>query len=118
MFVSCSPKEAEYLFKKDIIFSRKILGNQGEDLDITPKDVADILTGIATGVATGKIKPTTVGAIAKGLLGMVEVTNLYNQYPDSPAGYFEWKDKADAMWDKIGSMADKCDKEILRRLGY
>ena len=116
--VSCSPKEAEYLFKKDIIFSRKIIGSQGEDLDITPKDVADILTGIATGVATGKIKPTTVGAIAKGLLGMVEVTNLYNQYPDSPAGYFEWKDKADAMWDKIGSMADKCDKEVLRRLGY
>ena len=115
--VSCSPKEAEYLFKKDIIFSRKIIGSQGEDLDITPKDVADILTGIATGVATGKIKPTTVGAIAKGLLGMVEVTNLYNQYPDSPAGYFEWKDKADAMWDKIGSMADKCDKEVLRRLG-
>lgn len=116
--VSLSPKEAEYLFKKDIIFSRKILGNQGEDLDISPKDVADILTGIASGIATGKIKPASVGAIAKGLLGMAEVTALYGQYPDSPAGYFEWKEKADALWDKIGSMADKCDKEILRRLGY
>jgi flavin-dependent dehydrogenase len=116
--VSLSPKEAEYLFKKDIIFSRKILGNQGEDLDLSAKDIADILSGIASGIATGKIKPTTVGAIAKGLLGMAEVTSLYGEYPDSPAGYFEWKEKADALWDKIGSMADKCDKEILRRLGY
>lgn len=116
--VSLSPKEAEYLFKKDIIFSRKILGNQGEDLDISPKDVADIVTGISAGIVTGQIKPASVGAIAKGLLGMAEVTALYGQYPDSPAGYFEWKEKADALWDKIGSMADKCDKEILRRLGY
>lgn len=116
--VSCSPAEAEYLFKKDIIFSRKIIGNQGEDLDISAKDVADILTGISAGIITGKIKPSTVGTIAKGLIQMLEVTKLYEEYPDSPSGYFAWKEKADALWKKIGSMADTCDKDILRRLGY
>jgi len=116
--VSCSPEEAEYLFKKDIIFSRKILGNQGEDLDLSGKDIADIVAGIATGVVTGKIKPATVGAIAKGLLGMLEVTKLYEAYPAAADGYFEWKAKADALWNKIGSMADKCDEDILRKLGY
>ena len=116
--VSCHPKEAEYLFKKDIIFSRKILGNQGDDLDISPADVAAILSGVATGVATGKLKPSTVAAIAKGLAQMLEVTTLYGQYPETADGYFEWKNKADALWDKIGSMADKCDKDILRKLGY
>lgn len=116
--VCCSPKEAEYLFKKDIIFSRKILGAQGEDLDITGKDVADIITGISAGIATGKIKPSTVGAIVKGLMGMLEVTKLYEAYPSTPDGYFDWKEKADALWEKIGSMADRCDKDILRKLGY
>ena len=116
--VSCKPEEAEYLFKKDIIFSRKILGGQGADLEITPKDVADILAGIATGIITRKISPATVAGIAKGLIEMVEVTKLYEAYPQTADGYFEWKAKADALWEKIGSMADKCDKDILARLGY
>lgn len=116
--VTCSPKEAEYLFKKDVIFSQKILGNQGADLDLGGKDIADIVAGIASGVATGKIKPTTVAAIVKGLLQSGEVTKLYGEYPSTPDGYFEWKEKADALWEKIGSMADKCDKDVLRKLGY
>ena len=64
------------------------------------------------------MKPATIGAIAKGLMGMLDVTKLYEQYPATPEGYFDWKAKADAMWAKIGSMADKCDKDILKRLGY
>lgn len=116
--VSCSPKEAEYLFKKDVIFSRKIIGNQGEDLELNGKDIADIITGISAGIATGQIKPSTVATIAKGLLQSGEITKLYGEYPSTPADYFAWKEKADALWEKIGSMADKCDKDILRRLGY
>lgn len=116
--VSLNPEEAEYLFKKDIIFSRKILSNQGEDLELSAKDIADIVTGITSGVITGQIKPASVGAIVKGLLGMLDVTKLYEAYPDTADGYFEWKAKADALWSKIGSMADKCDKDVLRRLGY
>lgn len=116
--VCCSPKEAEYLFRKDVIFSRKILGNQGEDLDLNGKDIADIIAGIGAGIATGKIKPSTVARIATGLLQSGEVTKLYGEYPETAAGYFEWKEKADALWDKIGSMADRCDKDILRKLGY
>ncbi len=116
--VTCSPEEAEYLFRKDIIFSQKILGNQGEDLDLSGKDIADIVAGIGAGVALGKIKPTTVASIVKGLLQSGEVTKLYGEYPETADGYFDWKEKADALWEKIGSMADKCDKTLLRKLGY
>ncbi len=116
--VSLNPEEAEYLFRKDIIFSRKILGGQGEDLDLSAKDIADIVTGITSGIITRQIKPASVGAIVKGLMGMLEVTKLYEAYPATADGYFEWKAKADELWNKIGSMADKCDKDILRKLGY
>lgn len=116
--VTCSPEEAEYLFKKDIIFSRKILGGMGQDLTFTAKDISDIVTGISSGIVTGKIKPATIAKIVKGILQSGEVTKLYGEYPATADGYFAWKEKADALWEKIGSMADRCDERILRKLGY
>ncbi len=115
--VSMSYDEAEYMFKKDIIFSTKILGGGGEDLDLTPADIAQLLTGIAAGVAKGKIKTSTVKNIVKGLLNSMEVTNLYKEYPETAEGYWKWKEKADALWEKIGPMTDICDQEVVRRLG-
>lgn len=115
--VSTSYDEAEYMFKNDIIFNEKILGSGGEDLQISPADIAKIVSGIATGVLTGKIKASTVKKIVTGLLQSGEITKLYEQYPETPAGYWEWKKKADALWEKIGPMSDICDPAILKRLG-
>ncbi len=115
--VSTSYDEAEYMFKNDIIFNEKILGSGGEDLQIGPADIAKIVSGIAAGVVTGKIKASTVKKIVTGLLQSGEITKLYEQYPETPAGYWEWKKKADALWEKIGPMSDICDPAILKRLG-
>ncbi len=115
--VSTSYDEAEYMFKNDIIFNEKILGSGGEDLQIGPADIAKIVSGIATGVITGKIKVSTVKKIVTGLLQSGEITKLYEQYPETPAGYWDWKKKADALWEKIGPMSDICDPAILKRLG-
>ncbi len=116
--VKCGYDESEYLFKNDIIFSRKIIGGQGNDISINAKDISDMLKGISLGIAAGKVKPSSIAAIVKGLVQSAQVSKLYGEYPETPDGYFEWKDKADALWDKIGSMADSCDKAILRKLGY
>lgn len=115
--VQTSFDEAEYMFKKDLIFSTKILGGGGEDLQLGVADIAKIFSGIATAVATGKIKASTVKKIITGLLQSTEVTNLYKQYPETSEGYWKWKEKADALWEKIGPMSDICDQEVLKRLG-
>ena len=115
--VNFSYDEAEYLFKNDVIFSQKILGGMGQELELSPKDIAKIVGGILAGVATGKLKMANVKKTLTGLMQSGEVGKLYDEYPDSPAGYFTWKAKADALWAKIGKMADTCDPEILRKIG-
>lgn len=115
--VSPSYEEAEYMFKKDIIFSEKILGGGGADLDLTPADIAKLVGGMAAGVAKGKIRASVVKKIVTGLLQSMEITKLYEEYPDSPEGYWAWKEKADALWEKVGPMSDICDGAILKRLG-
>ena len=115
--ISFGYDEAEYLFKNDVLFSQKILGGMGQELDLGPKDIAKIVSGILAGVTTGKLKMSNVKKVINGLMQNIEVAKLYDEYPDSPAGYFAWKEKADVLWDKIGKAADTCDPEILRKLG-
>ena len=115
--IGFSYEEAEYMFKNDIIFSQKILGGMGQELDLGPKDIAKIVSGLLAGVATGKLKIDNVKKLVKGLLHSGEIAALYDDYPDSPAGYFAWKGKADSLWKKVGMVADTCDPEILRKIG-
>lgn len=115
--VSTSYDEAEYMFKNDIIFSEKILGGGGEDINIGPADIAKIVGGMVKGIATGKIKASTVKKIVNGLLLSGEITKHYEQYPETPEGYWAWKEKADAIWEKVGPMSDICDPAIVKRLG-
>lgn len=115
--VSPSYDEAEYLFKHDVIFSQKILGGQGGDLNLTPADIAKMVSFIGAGVVSGKLKASSVKKIIKGLMQMIDLGKIYDEYPETPAGYFEWKKKADAKWAEIGKMADTCDEKVLAKLG-
>ncbi len=115
--VSPNFDEAEYMFKKDLIFSTKILGSGGEDMDLSAGDILKLVFGISAAVITGKIRFSVVKKIVKGLLQSMKVTKLYKEFPETPDGYWEWKKKADALWEEIGSFAKICDPEILERLG-
>lgn len=109
--------EAEFLFRNDVIFSEKILGGMGEDLNLSAGDIAKMVSTLLGGIATKKIRPSTIKAIVEGLLQSGKVTALYDEYPDSPEGFPEWKKKADALWKSLPKMSDTADKAILRRLG-
>ena len=115
--ISFGYEEAEYLFKHDVLFSQKILGGMGQELQFTPADIAKIVSGITAGLATGKLKMSSIKKVINGLMQNMEVAKLYDEYPDSPAGYFSWKAKADELWKKVGKAADTCDPEIVRKLG-
>lgn len=109
--------EAEYLFANDIIFSNKILGGMDDGLNLKASDIADMLMGIVKGVAKKHISTASIKSLVKGLKQFVQVTALYDAYPESVSGYLEWKEKADALWEKIGTLADTCDPEIMEKLG-
>ena len=111
--------EAEYLFQNDIMFSEKILGGMDTGLNLTGKDIADIVTGIVSGIAKGKITPATIGKLLKGLKYSGQVGALYDAYPEQYENFSEWKIKADKLWSEIGSVAENtCDPEILKKLGH
>ena len=116
--ISADYDEAEYLFANDCIFSTKILGGMGEELDLTAGDIAKMLAVITRGIATKKLRTETVGKIVKGLLQSGKVGKLYDNYPTNPQDFAEWKKQADALWEEIGGMADTCDPAILKKLGY
>ncbi len=109
--------EAEYLFEKDVIFSEKILGGMDDGLSLSIGDIFSTIKGIVTGVVKKKIRLSTVVKILNGLKQSGEVAKLYDAYPESPEQFLEWKNKADALWQKIGTLADTCDSEILKKLG-
>lgn len=114
--IAYSYKEAEYMFKNDILFSQKILGSL-DGLTLNPADIAKIVSGILKGILTHNIKPSSVKKTLKGLIESDEVNRLYDEYPSTPEGYFAWKAKADALWAKIGKVADTMDKDVLRKVG-
>ena len=116
--ISMDYDEAEYLFANDIIFSEKILGGMDTGLNLSGKDISDIVKGVAKGIAKGKIKPSTIGKLLKGLGLGDKVGKLYDNYPKQYEDFQEWKAKADKLWAEIGPVADTCDPEILKKLGY
>ena len=115
--ISMDYDEAEYLFANDIIFSEKILGGMDTGLNLSSKDIADIVKGVVNGIAKGKIKPATIGKLLKGLKYSGQVGALYDNYPEQYEDFQEWKAKADKLWAEIGPVANTCDPEILAKLG-
>ena len=109
--------EAEYLFANDVIFCDKILGGMDDGLNLATSDIVDMVKGIIKGVAKKKISVASIKALLKGLKQSDAVGKLYDAYPESVSGYLEWKEKADALWEEIGTLADTCDPEIMKKLG-
>jgi hypothetical protein len=58
------------------------------------------------GVLTGKLRPSTIRSLLKGMKNGARAEALYADYPAEEAGYDAWVKRADAFWKKCGSMAE------------
>lgn len=110
--ITISYDEAEYMFNNGLLFSDKILGGIDDGLNLSTSDIAEIVGGIAKGVATKKLKASTIKNLVKALLQSDAVTKLYETYPETYAGHAAWKAKADKLWCEIGKLSDIVDPEI------
>lgn len=102
-----SAKANEYLFKYDVIFSRKILGSMGEgglSLDII--DYLKTLIFVLIGLISGNIKPLELKSVINAIINSGKLTELYERFPETPDGFDEWVKEAEAAWAKAGKMAD------------
>ena len=109
-------EENEYFFKHNIIFSEKMFQNITGGVKLTPVDIAKMIHYVSLGVACGKIRPSFLLSVAKAFLNGNNIASHYDKFPETPDGFDEWVKKADELWKTVGSMADNCDEEIIRRI--
>ncbi len=102
-----SEKANEFLFKYDVIFSRKILGGMGEGgLSLNITDYVKTLLFVIIGIVSGNIKLWEVKSIIDAVINSGKVTALYERFPETPDGFDEWVKEAEEVWAKAGKMAD------------
>ena len=102
-----SEKANEFLFKHDVIFSRKILGGMGEGgLSLNLVDYLKTLLFVVIGLISGNIKPWEIKSILDAVINSAKVTELYERFPETPAGFDEWVKEAELVWAKAGKMSD------------
>lgn len=102
-----SPKANEFLFKHDVIFSKKILGAMGEgglQLDLT--DYLKTVFFVLVGIVTCNITVEELKSIIHGVISSGKLTELYERFPSTPAGFEEWVVEAEMLWKKAGKLAD------------
>lgn len=93
--VDMSPEDNDFMFRKGIVFRS----------DDEP-EVKNLPAALLAGVLKGQFSIHGFSSLMKGTLKGVALNKHYRSYPDSPAGFEAWKQKALKLWDKAGSMAD------------
>lgn len=104
--VKHSAKANEFLFKHDVIFSKKILGSMNEGINLSIGDYLKILVFVVIGIVSGNVKVQEIKSILEGVINSGKLTELYERFPETPDGFDEWVKEAEAMWKKVGKLSD------------
>lgn len=108
-------EENEYLFKHDVIFSRKIMSGLDGGISLSSGDVLHHIRTISKAALDGSIRKEYLKDVYGALKRALAIYKIYSDYPGTPDGLTEWAEKADEIWAEVGTMADKCDMSILER---
>lgn len=106
--INCTPEENDYEYKKDIIFSEKSMSKMNRNFngDMSIGEMLNLVFKVFGGFITGKIRFATI----KDLLPSVAIAGAlkkhYKKFPDKVEDYETWVIKAEALWEKAGTMAD------------
>ncbi|MBQ7121363.1 MAG: NAD(P)/FAD-dependent oxidoreductase [Clostridia bacterium] len=101
-----SPKANEFLFKHDVIFSEKILGGMGRELELSVGDMLKIVLFVLIGILSLNIKISEIRSILSGLINSGKLTEHYEKFPETPDGFEQWVNEAEILWKKAGKLSD------------
>jgi flavin-dependent dehydrogenase len=106
--VDSTAEENDYEFKHDIAFSEKALTMLSEtfSMEMPFKDVAQLVLRMLGGLITGNIGFSATFTMLNGIMVADKLKKLYKKFPATPDGFAAWKEKAAALWDKAGNIAD------------
>ncbi|MDD4311026.1 MAG: hypothetical protein PHW41_00930 [Eubacteriales bacterium] len=106
--LSTTAEENDYFFRHNIIFSDKTFASlgRGEPLAFSTKEMLGMVLILLGGILTRKVRVRTIRALLRSMKNGAQAEALYAEYPASEAGLDEWVLRAEAFWQKCGSMAE------------
>jgi flavin-dependent dehydrogenase len=99
--VSCTAKENDYEYKHSIIYEDDDEKKQG---GLIPKLLKGLLSGGISFAALGNL----LSAAGTG----EKIYRHYLAFPENPAAFERWVQKAEKLWSKAGSMASLAEKDL------
>ena len=94
--------EFQYAFESGIISDELLNAMNGAS--VPPQTILNAIRGFVGGLTGKKIRLSTVKAAGAALKNAVEIFNHYQRFPVSEKGFDEWREKADALYEKIGKI--------------
>ena len=94
--------EFQYAFESGIISDELLNAMNGSS--IPPQTLLNAVKGFVAGIASKKIRLSTVKAAGAALKNAVAIFNHYQRFPLTEADFPEWREKADVLYEKIGKL--------------
>ena len=106
--VATSAAENDFFFEKDVIFSAKSFQAMGEGkaLAFSAGELIGMAFTMLGGILTGRLRASTLRMLLRAMKNGNTIAAHYAAFPPTPAGFDEWRQKAEALWASCGSMAD------------
>ncbi|MBN2156953.1 MAG: NAD(P)/FAD-dependent oxidoreductase [Candidatus Lokiarchaeota archaeon] len=101
-----SMKEMEYLFKKDVIFSAEDFTSMNREYEIKLPigKILQIAFILFWGVLSGKYSMHGLQSLLSSMKISGTIRKHYEDYPDSPDRFPQWKKQASTYWDLVPKM--------------
>jgi hypothetical protein len=110
--VDCSAAEMDYAFEKGIVFTDEAMTrlNWTYSAEMPPREAAQLVAKLAAGLAAGRISPRTLQGMLKGVAFSTLLQAHYRAFPKTPAGFADWADSCDKLWEGCGNIADVTER--------
>jgi flavin-dependent dehydrogenase len=99
--VQCSPEENDYEFQRSIIFE--------DDKD---RGKGNLLVKLLKGLISGGLSRRALGSLMGAAATGAGIFKHYRSFPENPAGFSGWVQKAETLWNKAGSMAELAERDL------
>ncbi len=106
--IATNEAENNFFYEKDIIFSKKSFENMNDrsEMYFSTGDIIVMAFKMLGGLITGRLRPKTIKALLDSMSNGGKIKEQYLSFPESPEGFEAWREKTDALWKEIGTIAD------------
>ena len=94
--------EFQYAFESGIV-SDELLGAMN-GASVPAKRIFDAIKGFVSGLAGGRLRTAAIKAVLRAAGNAAQIYRHYQRFPKTRDGFEDWCKKADAIYEKIGTI--------------